>query len=131
MTINLERDYELVTLEITGRLDTTTAPNLEVAINDLSNISYTLSVPFFHRCIFSLIMFFLKFTLILLAAVGCRCLQFSLAAHTFLPRIFNCPQANIRSLGCYATICRVIPVLTEGTFFDHLDINCHCHNSIP
>ena len=36
MTINVERDYELVTLEITGRLDTTTAPNLEVVINDLS-----------------------------------------------------------------------------------------------
>ena len=36
MTINLERDFELVTLQITGRLDTTTAPNLETAINDLS-----------------------------------------------------------------------------------------------
>ena len=36
MTINVERDYELVTLEITGRLDTTTAPNLEAVINDLS-----------------------------------------------------------------------------------------------
>ena len=35
MTINVERDFELVTLEITGRLDTTTAPNLESAINDL------------------------------------------------------------------------------------------------
>ena len=36
MTINVERDFELVTLEITGRLDTTTAPNLELAINELS-----------------------------------------------------------------------------------------------
>ena len=36
MTINVERDFELVTLEITGRLDTTTAPNLESAINELS-----------------------------------------------------------------------------------------------
>ena len=36
MTINVERDYELVTLEITGRLDTTTAPNLETVINGLS-----------------------------------------------------------------------------------------------
>ena len=36
MTINVERDYELVVLEITGRLDTTTAPNLDTAINELS-----------------------------------------------------------------------------------------------
>lgn len=36
MTINVERDFELVTLEITGRLDTTTAPNLEVVIQELS-----------------------------------------------------------------------------------------------
>ena len=35
MTINVERDFELVTLEITGRLDTTTAPNLEPVINEL------------------------------------------------------------------------------------------------
>ena len=35
MTINVERDFELVTLEITGRLDTTTAPNLEATINEL------------------------------------------------------------------------------------------------
>ena len=35
MTINVERDFELVTLEITGRLDTTTAPNLELIINEL------------------------------------------------------------------------------------------------
>ena len=35
MTINVERDFELVTLEITGRLDTTTAPNLESAVNEL------------------------------------------------------------------------------------------------
>ena len=36
MTINVGRDFELVTLEITGRLDTTTAPNLEAVINELS-----------------------------------------------------------------------------------------------
>ena len=36
MTINVERDFELVTLEITGRLDATTAPKLESAIYDLS-----------------------------------------------------------------------------------------------
>ena len=36
MTINVERDYEFVNLEVTGRLDTTTAPNLELVINDLS-----------------------------------------------------------------------------------------------
>ena len=36
MTINVERDFELVTLEITGRLDTTTAPNLEAVIHELS-----------------------------------------------------------------------------------------------
>ena len=35
MTINVLRDSEHVTLEITGRLDTTTAPNLEVTINEL------------------------------------------------------------------------------------------------
>ena len=35
MTINVERDFELVTLEITGRLDTTTAPNLEPVVNEL------------------------------------------------------------------------------------------------
>ena len=35
MTINVGRDFELVTLEITGRLDTTTAPNLETVINEL------------------------------------------------------------------------------------------------
>lgn len=37
MTINVERDFELVTLEITGRLDTTTAPNLESVVNELSD----------------------------------------------------------------------------------------------
>ena len=37
MTINVERDFELVTLGITGRLDTTTAPNLETTINELSS----------------------------------------------------------------------------------------------
>jgi anti-sigma B factor antagonist len=37
MTINVERDYELVTLKITGRLDTTTTPNLETVINELSD----------------------------------------------------------------------------------------------
>ena len=36
MTINVERDFELVTLEIAGRLDTTTAPNLEAVINELT-----------------------------------------------------------------------------------------------
>ena len=36
MTINVERDFELVTFEITGRLDATTAPNLESAVNELS-----------------------------------------------------------------------------------------------
>ena len=36
MTINVERDYELVTLGIEGRLDSTTAPNLEAVINELS-----------------------------------------------------------------------------------------------
>ena len=36
MTINVERDYELVTFVITGRLDSTTAPNLETEINGLS-----------------------------------------------------------------------------------------------
>ena len=36
MTINVERDFELVTLEITGRLDTTTAPNLLSVVNELS-----------------------------------------------------------------------------------------------
>ena len=36
MTINVERDFELVTLEITGRLDTTTAPNLKSVVNELS-----------------------------------------------------------------------------------------------
>ena len=36
MTINVERDFELVTLEITGRLDTTTAPNLDSVVKELS-----------------------------------------------------------------------------------------------
>ena len=36
MTINVERDFELVTLGITGRLDTTTAPNLDTVVNELS-----------------------------------------------------------------------------------------------
>jgi anti-anti-sigma factor len=36
MTINVGRDFELVTLEITGRLDATTAPNLELVVNELS-----------------------------------------------------------------------------------------------
>ena len=36
MTINVERDFELVTLGITGRVDTTTAPNLESVIKELS-----------------------------------------------------------------------------------------------
>ena len=37
MTINVERYFELVNLEITGRLDTTTAPNLESVINEISD----------------------------------------------------------------------------------------------
>ena len=36
MTINVERDFELVTLEITGRLDTTTVPNLQSVVDELS-----------------------------------------------------------------------------------------------
>ena len=36
MLHNVERDFELVTLEITGRLDTTTAPNLESVVSELS-----------------------------------------------------------------------------------------------
>ena len=32
MTINVERDFELVTLGITGRLDTTTAPEFETEL---------------------------------------------------------------------------------------------------
>ena len=35
MTINIERVFEIVTLEITGRLDTTTSPNLDSVINEL------------------------------------------------------------------------------------------------
>ena len=35
MTINIEREIELVTLRITGRLDTTTSPNLDSVINEL------------------------------------------------------------------------------------------------
>ena len=35
MTINVERDFELVTLAVTGRLDATTAPNLEAVVNEL------------------------------------------------------------------------------------------------
>ena len=37
MTIYVERDFELVTLGITGRLDTTTAPNLETVVKELSS----------------------------------------------------------------------------------------------
>ncbi len=36
MTVNIERNYELVILEISGRLDTATAPNLEKTINEFS-----------------------------------------------------------------------------------------------
>ena len=36
MTINVERDFELVTLGIAGSLDATTAPNLEATVNELS-----------------------------------------------------------------------------------------------
>ena len=35
MTLNVEREFELVILEIAGRLDTTTAPNLETVVNEL------------------------------------------------------------------------------------------------
>ena len=35
MTINIERELRLVTLKITGRLDTTTSPNLDSVINEL------------------------------------------------------------------------------------------------
>ena len=35
MTVNIERDYELITLEISGVLDTSTASNLEKTINEL------------------------------------------------------------------------------------------------
>ena len=35
MTINVERDFEIVTLGITGRVDTTNAPNLDSVINEL------------------------------------------------------------------------------------------------
>ena len=35
MTINIERAFKIVTLEITGRLDTTTSPNLDSAINEI------------------------------------------------------------------------------------------------
>ena len=44
MTINVERDFELVTLEITGRIDTTTAPNLQSVVNELSE--YTKELVF-------------------------------------------------------------------------------------
>ena len=35
MTINIERELGLVTLRITGRLDTITSPNLDSVINEL------------------------------------------------------------------------------------------------
>ena len=35
MTINIKRELGLVTLRITGRLDTTTSPNLDSVINEL------------------------------------------------------------------------------------------------
>ena len=35
MTVNIERDYELISLNISGILDTATAPNLEKTINEL------------------------------------------------------------------------------------------------
>jgi anti-sigma B factor antagonist len=35
MTINVEREFELVTLKIAGRLDSTTAPNLDSVVNEL------------------------------------------------------------------------------------------------
>ena len=37
MTINVERSFEHVTLEITGRLDATTSPNLEKTVCELSD----------------------------------------------------------------------------------------------
>ena len=37
MTIDIERDCEVVTIRITGRLDATTAPNLGTVINELSD----------------------------------------------------------------------------------------------
>ena len=36
MTVNIERNFELVSLKISGRLDTTTAPNLQSVVNELS-----------------------------------------------------------------------------------------------
>ena len=36
MTINVVRDFELITLEIAGRVDTTTSPNLEAVIKEIS-----------------------------------------------------------------------------------------------
>ena len=35
MTVNIERDFELITLGISGRLDDATAPSLEKIINEL------------------------------------------------------------------------------------------------
>ena len=35
MTINIERELGLITLRITGRLDTTTSPNLDSVIDEL------------------------------------------------------------------------------------------------
>ena len=35
MTINIERELGLVTLKITGRVDTTTSPNLDLVISEL------------------------------------------------------------------------------------------------
>ena len=37
MTIDIERDCEVVTIRITGRFDATTAPNLGTVINELSD----------------------------------------------------------------------------------------------
>ena len=34
MTVNIERNYELATMGISGRLDAATAPNLEKIINE-------------------------------------------------------------------------------------------------
>lgn len=36
MTVNIERYYEVITMEISGRLDTTTVANLEKIINEVS-----------------------------------------------------------------------------------------------
>ena len=46
MTINIERELGLGTLKITGRLDTTTLPNLDSVINELPKIQKSLFLIF-------------------------------------------------------------------------------------